>query len=217
MRQNISIIIRRVLIKVSNIIIRFFFSFLIISKNQKIRVLYWNYRSRDIHATWGSNYEDFDVIKLVLMIIKPKKILDIGCGSGRLFPLYDEFLIPIIVGQDISSNALKIARTRNPQPNIILTNKEISKLEYHTKYFDLIISNRVLSAILPENIDETLKFLSDLSDNIYLNELSDSDYISESNYWFKHDYLSTFERNGFHISMKGEINKQRWFLFSKKR
>lgn len=183
---------------------------------KSIRKLYWNLRAYDINKNWGSNTEDFNTLKQIIKSIRPIRILDIGCGSGRCFPLYNELSIHQVFGQDISSIALSLCKKRFPFLSYQLQNCQINELIFEDNYFDLIISNRVLSAVLPKDIGKTLTHLCKIGCHLYINELSDSDFADNSTYWFKHDYFSIMSFNGFSLIEKGKINKQTWYLFKKK-
>ncbi|MEW5804783.1 MAG: class I SAM-dependent methyltransferase [bacterium] len=182
-----------------------------------LRRLYWNLRAQDIHDTWGEGTEDFHVIRRVIDRVGAKKLLDIGCGSGRCFPLYQQMHITEVVGQDISSSALALCEKRFPGLPYHLFHGGIEKLNYPDSYFDLIISTRVLAAVLPDDIAATVKTLSRLGNSLYLNEMTDSDYVGPSTYWFKHDYKHLMAENGFSVIEHGNIGKQTWVLYRKEK
>jgi ubiquinone/menaquinone biosynthesis C-methylase UbiE len=121
-----------------------------------------------------------------------------------------------VVGQDVSSNALTICKRRHPDLKYCLFCGSLEDLKYHDNYFDLIVSTRVLSAVLPDDIEMATAKLCRLADNIYLNEMTDSDYHGASDYWFKHEYDVLMERNNFVLAHKGNIGKQTWKLYTKK-
>lgn len=181
--------------------------------------IYWTKMALNIDKEWGTMKHDYAILEKILLFIKPKYILDFGCGSGRLFPLYQEKRIEEVVGQDISKKALAIAKIRyqlnsTPPPIFTLTNKDIFKLP--TNHFDLIISNRVLQHIFPNKIEKVINKLTKLSDKIYINEMSDSDYSNKTFYLFKHNYEKLFNQYGFDLIQKGKIENQTWCLFSRK-
>lgn len=178
-----------------------------------IRNLYWNIRAKGIHNTWGSDEYDYKVLKEIIQHVKPNKLLDVGCGSGRCFPLYFELNISEVVAQDISSNALNICKGRFPNLPYKLFRGSIMDIPYPKKYFDLIISSRVLSAVMPEDIENILNKLGQLSDYIYINEMTDSDYTGPSTYWFKHDYEKIMKKNHFVIEKKTNIGNQTCLLY----
>lgn len=110
-------------------------------KIQFIRNIYWNLRVNDIHNMWGSSTEDYSVLKEVIELTKPEKLLDIGCGSGRCFALYESLNVKEVTAQDIASEALKLCNKRYPDIDYKYELKDIDKLCYPENYFDLIISN----------------------------------------------------------------------------
>ena len=176
---------------------------------------YWEGRAVDIDEKWGQGEGDYPVLAEVIASVRPKSILDVGCGSGRLFPLYDQLHIPEVVGQDISEEALRIAAARHPFANISSTSLDIFSLDYSVGHFDLIISNRVLQHVQPEAIWRVLAKLASLGKSLYLNELTDSDGLEETYYMFRHDYRALLERHGFAVVSSGSIGKQVWSLFTK--
>ena len=56
--------------------------------DESITKFYWDLRANDIHESWGEDPFDYAILGDVINYIKPSCILDIGCGSGRLFNLY---------------------------------------------------------------------------------------------------------------------------------
>ena len=190
-------VIRKIHALLLNVLVR--------SKHKWPRSLYWNLRAREIHKKWGDNTEDYQVLRMVIERVKPKRLLDFGCGSGRCFPLYLEMNIPEVIGQEISSKGIEICRKRFPGLLYTLKCCDVNKCGFEENYFDIIISTRVLSAILPENISQTVKVLCRVGEAIYLNEITDSDYSGPSNYLFKHDYDTLMSKNNFSIDKMGTI------------
>lgn len=198
------------------IVIYFLINMLPRFKSRFFRTIYWNLRAKDIHDKWGDGAEDFETLGRVIGAIKPNRLLDIGCGSGRCFSLYMSMEVPEVVGQDISPNALGICKKRHTNLKYHLFCGGLEDLDYVDNYFDLIVSTRVLSAVLTEQIESTVAKLCRLADAIYLNEMTDSDYQGASCYWFKHDYDELMGRNGFATVEKGSIGKQTWKLYKKR-
>lgn len=188
-------------------------------KNEAGRELYWNIRADDIDKQWGAGQADYELLADIIKEINPDRILDIGCGSGRLFPLYERLQIVGVIGQDISQTALKIAQERYNYPNITLVNKPIEKLEYPESYFDLAISNRVLQHIPKESISLVIKTICYFSKKIYINE-SVKDIIDPVNldfYMFLHNYVQLFEAHNFFLRREGLLGQQKWYLFEKRK
>ncbi len=178
------------------------------------RKIFWNLQAKYIDEQWGTLKIDYDVLKDIISLLAVYHILDIGCGCGRLFPLYESLRIKEVIGQDISKSALNIAKERyNYSPyeipdksgciaisqgeNIKLINLPISALDFPDSYFDIVISNRVLQHIPLNSIESTIETICRLGKFVYINEHSDTDEISPNQYLFKYDYVRLFSSFGF--------------------
>ncbi len=187
------------------------------------RRLFWELRASEIHSRWGEGTDDFEVLKEVIRLVGPTRLLDIGCGSGRCFPLYLSLGIPQVVGQDISRAALRLCGERFPQFSGRLHRDPIENLPYDRDYFDLIVSTRVLSAVPSPRIAGVISALARIGRHIYFNEMTDSDFCGPSRYWYKHDYLPLLARAGFTVwkagtilvTEDGETHRQEWTLVRK--
>ncbi len=174
---------------------------------------YWDSRAREIDAAWGQARDDFPVLAEIIRKIAPRSLLDIGCGSGRLFPLYLQLQVEEIVGQDISGEALQIAGEHCSSPQITLTGCPLLQLAYPAGYFDLIVSNRVLQHIPGSRIHKVVGKLAELGKSVYLNEAIKDDPLGETFYLFKHDYQQLFGACGLTAMQQGTIGAQHWSVF----
>ncbi len=105
-------------------------------------------------------------IKLLMNDKKLKKVLDVGCGTGKLV----EFLTKSgfeAFGCDPSTEAIKIAKTINK--NRCIKRSSASKLPYKNKIFDIVASISVIEHLTQK---ETKMFLKEtkrvLKDNGYI-------------------------------------------------
>jgi len=192
------------------------FKRLLYKLSSSFRFRYWEGRAADIDEKWGRGEGDFPIVAEVISSLGPERILDVGCGSGRLFPLYDQFRIQKVVGQDIATKALQIAKERYRFASITVTNESILSLDYPMEYFDLIVSNRVLQHVSPKEIGAVLKKLTKLGKHLYINELTDSDDLEETFYMHRHDYCALLARQGFVAAKSGKIGLQNWYLFARR-
>ena len=183
--------------------------------SEKATTGYWNSRAKDIDNKWGMASDDFEVLARLIRSLNAQTILEVGCGTGRLFPLYSKLGIGEVVGQDVSLISLQIARQRYDYENIQTTNENIRDLAYPEGYFDLIVSNRMLQHIPPKDITMVIKKLTYIGKRIYINEMSESDFSEESFYLFKHNYKKIFEELEFKDIENGYLGKQKWIVFSK--
>lgn len=188
-----------------------------LGKNKRINIMFWNFRARDIHQKWGTEDRDLPALKSAVSAVTPATLLDIGCGGGRFFSLYKEMNVKTVVAQDISVQAILLAKERPASKNCTFVSDDISELRYPDSYFDLIVSNRALSAVYPNNLEKTMKNLCRMGKYLYINELTDSDYIRYSPYWFKHDYSGILKASDYIVLQSGYIPSTQgtWFLYKK--
>lgn len=176
------------------------------------RTIFWELRAKGIDQAWGNTQDDYPVLERVIRKTGATAILDIGCGTGRLFPIFLRLGIKRIVGQDVSRWALREARRRYPNQAIALIRKPMTSIAPATP-FDLTISNRVLSAVRPAEIEKTLRHLASITRFLYLNEFSESDDGRPSTYWFRHEYLGIWKTIcPFTLIESGRIGKQTYHV-----
>lgn len=188
----------------------------LLGRRQRMHRWFWNRRAADISRRWKADSHDFELLGNLIRELNIESILDIGCGWGRLFPLYEKESIPQVVGQDISSEALKIAWKKNPGTRVKLICAGLPELKF-AQPFDLLISNRVLSAVLPEQIHTQTQALATYARYFYINEMTESDYAPGCPYWFLHDYIGIFEKYGCRLLRRGSFPdlNETWYLFQK--
>lgn len=84
--------------------------------------------------------------------LNDKKILDLGCGTGRHTSKFIE-LNAKVTGVDFSTNMLKKAKENNRSKNVRFIQHDISKrLPFKNKYFDIVSCSLVLEHI--KKLDE---------------------------------------------------------------
>ena len=144
---------------------------------------------------------------------RPNSILDVGCGSGRLFDLYVDNHITDVIGIHISKTALAIAHRKFPEINTIQS--RIEDLDFRPNRFDFVICNRILQHIPKYSIGKVISDLCKIGRYIYINELSDSDNIHENYYMVLHDYKSQFTMNRFELIKEGQIENQTYQFYGR--
>ncbi len=97
-------------------------------------------------------------IKKMLPNIKGKTILDLGCGAGGMSRFFAENGAKKVVGIDISSNMLKIAKERTLQKNISYLNLPMEDISSLNSKFEFVFSSLAFHYV--ENFD---KLISDIS------------------------------------------------------
>ena len=90
--------------------------------------------------------------------IKPSKVVDLGCGDGLYLNLISDYFNPeLLVGLDISKNAL-IKANKNC-PNAILFQSNSENLFFKKNFFDLVLSIGVLN-YLDKPLESVIDMLS---------------------------------------------------------
>lgn len=105
----------------------------------------------------GNNANDLienPIILSMMSKVKDKKILDLGCGDGRLDEVFVKSGAKQVYGIDISNNMIKIARQRNLEncKFELLPMEEISKID---KKFDIVYSSLAFHYV--EDFDKLLQ------------------------------------------------------------
>jgi 2-polyprenyl-3-methyl-5-hydroxy-6-metoxy-1,4-benzoquinol methylase len=172
---------------------------------------FWEGQAAGIDEQWGCAQHDFHLLRTLLQRYRPKRVLDVGCGSGRLFGLFAEQGITDLVGIDISGKALVIARQRYPRAVTIQC--KVEELDYPPGHFDLALCNRVLQHIPPAAISGAVERLCRSCRLIYVNELTESDQQQETFFMFRHPYPLLFGSRGLQLLERGAIGAQTFQLF----
>jgi SAM-dependent methyltransferase len=172
---------------------------------------FWDQFAPSIHERWGRGQEDFELLSRIVTDYGARSILDIGCGSGRLFSLFRQLQIHKVLGIDISAKALAVAK--RDYPGVPTQCVRLQELSLPEGEFDLIVSNRVLQHIAPEEIRSVMAKLGKISRLIYLNELSESDQCGEQFFMFVHDYHRILGEEGFVRAEGGRAGRTTYALF----
>jgi SAM-dependent methyltransferase len=173
--------------------------------------MFWERQAPRIHAEWGNSRHDIGVVGRILERYRPASVLDIGCGTGRLFNLYRAHGVREITGVDIAAAALE--RARSEHPDIATTQVRLQDANFQ-HVFDLVVSNRVLQHIPPTDIDSVVEKLCASAHFVYLNELSDTDGDPQDHSMVRYDYQRLFGAHGWRMLERGEIGTQTYMLLA---
>lgn len=113
--------------------------------------------------------------------LKDKKVLEIGCGIGQKTKQILQYT-DNIVAIDISQESIEIAKESFKDSNINFTRMDASKLDFHDKEFDIVITTDSFHEITPEIQDGVLEEMKRVSNTIIFVE---PDEISVTNELFK--------------------------------
>jgi SAM-dependent methyltransferase len=187
------------------------------------RSWYWEYRARDLDSQWGDAQGDFYVIEKAITQTHAKSVLDVGCGSGRMFPCFERAGVDRILGQDVSTRALRIARDRYRALGVSLelTSTPLARLGYRFGTFDLGVSNRTLSCVKPREIEQSLVALTRICHHLYINELTNEELRhfgtkagGRNGYVYVHDYPRLLARLcRYTVVDSGTHGTQPWTLY----
>jgi ubiquinone/menaquinone biosynthesis C-methylase UbiE len=178
----------------------------------------WEAMAPVIHERYGYLSHDYLVLTEIIEKIGARSVLEIGCGSGRLVPVYLLHAMNPIWLQDISDSALNICRARFFQQKQIQYFSGDLECMAPALNVNLIVSTRVLQHIIDE--DEFMRKLTYLSKRarfLYINESTIGDNIQDR-YIKERDYNSIFRSLGcrlrYHDEMEAEGRaRQSWKLF----
>lgn len=180
------------------------------SSRRYVREL-WEQQAEYIHSRWGEDSHDFPVLERLITRHRVRSLLDVGCGSGRLFRLYQHLNIETVIGVDISEKALALARARYPAVELRVA--PIEDLAVSDRTFDFAVCNRVLQHVPPLKIRRVIERLARASRYVYVNELSTTDDERENYYMVRHDYAALFARERCRLVDEGLIGDQRYQLY----
>jgi hypothetical protein len=149
-------------------------------------------------------------------------VLEFGCGSGRLVPVYLMHDVETIWLQDLSGQALEFCRQRFfCQQNIRYCHGDIRKIPTSAA-IDLIVANRVLQHIVDQaKFTEVLSYLASLTRYFYVNEAG-REASWRDPYLKGRDYFEIFRGLGWHVAERGRLTAEdgtqhRWILFADSR
>jgi len=150
---------------------------------------YWENRARSWSEQAGKMTIEIEDVKKVFDEVKPKSVLDIGCGDGRWYPHLKEWGIEDYTGIDISENLIKAMELRFPhlKGNLFATKVE----DYNSdKKVDLVFSYTCCEHITAEEWPKALKALKKMGKQLLLIEPVN---FQSRYYCHSHDYKNDFK------------------------
>ena len=181
----------------------------------------WDLYAPIIHNRYGYLSYDFSVLGHVIDKVRARAVLEIGCGSGKLVPVYLTHNVQTLCLQDVSEQALDLCRHRFfCQKHIRYFLGNVQSLSISA--IDLIVANRVLQHILEDrDFNEVIQYLAPITRYFYINEPRIEEAASRGDPYLKgRDYIQIFGDLGYQIADQGELiaefgTRQRWMLFIK--
>jgi glycosyltransferase involved in cell wall biosynthesis/SAM-dependent methyltransferase len=182
----------------------------------------WDSLAPALHNRYGYLSHDYPVLGNVIDKTSARFVLEVGCGSGRLVPVYLLHNVRTIWLQDVSGRALDLCRQRFLcQRQIRYFRGNVQSIPRSTTV-DLIVTNRVFQHILDDaDFGETLAYLAAMTRYFYINEAGIEDAIKLHNPYIKgRDYAHIFQDLGWRVAEQGKVTDeldrlQSWTLFAK--
>ena len=183
---------------------------------------FWEERAESVHLAYGHHSYDYQALGELLRKFRPRTLLEIGCGSGRLLPVYLDAGIGDIEMEDISLKALELCRRRFAYQKGIRYSHRPDGLLSRTEPVDLTVCSRVLQSLGEGELRTLLGRLCGLTKYLYLNELTDTQQGEGGAFSIGRNYdrllgefgMECFEHGTF-LRDHGKI--QYWFLFGQAR
>lgn len=151
--------------------------------------------------------------------IRPHRLLDFGCGSGKSFPLWVD--VPEVHGYDRARSQIDVARAemmrlRPVRPYRLMHCVTGSRAEvpYDDDYFDMIAAVEVFLHVLPEELPALIDELNRICRG-YLAVITAAPFDNAASHCFNHDYNAIF--NGrFDIVEDYNLHRQRYIVARKR-
>lgn len=170
-------------------------------EHQALQLLadYWQRRSGYYDSpepdVFGRN-----IVGSFLRKLKPKSLVEVGCGTGQLFPLYTD--IPHVVGCDWTEGMLQKSQSRlnrHEIRNITLKKLDITK-EHLPERFDVALTRTVLMHIPEESVADACRNLAAMSDTVMMFEFYDPNAPALEWHCFHHEYPLFMRPLGYEIA-----------------
>lgn len=159
--------------------------------------LVWDRRANDVFSRWHDDRSDFPVI--LERLPRPlKSVLDLGCGYGRLAPLYA--FAAVKVGVDISVRMLQLARSHVGQAaGFYGCAARLDALPFGDGVFQVGVAVRSLSHVHPVQVRQVLREIRRVvSDRLIL--IEPTAVLLDARLQFLHDYGTLLVGEGFEIT-----------------
>ena len=96
-------------------------------------------------ATWDEGFSSNSEIKNIILdnakVSEGLSILDVGCGTGRLFPDYFDRGVSHVTGIDISEKMIAVAKSKFDEANVSLLCADADTVTFNRMYDICIIYN----------------------------------------------------------------------------
>jgi ubiquinone/menaquinone biosynthesis C-methylase UbiE len=183
---------------------------------------YWENRGGQSYRAYTESpgYEQYrqaqrQFFSALIAKLRPRRLLDFGCGTGKLFPVWVS--VPEVHAYDRAQSQIDVARREvlwvrpdNPYHVLHYVAGERAEVPYDDDYFDLIVAAEVLLHILPADIRPLLDELRRICCG-HLAVVTAAPFTNPAAHCFDHDYaalcLGRFELTDDH-----SVHRQRYLV-----
>jgi glycosyltransferase involved in cell wall biosynthesis len=181
----------------------------------------WDDAAPFIHSRDGHLSHDYAVLGTIIRRTGARSVLEIGCGSGRLVPVYLLHAMSPIWVEDTSPSALEICHQRFfHQEQIRYFAGRVEEMGMNESV-DLVVSTKVLQHVLDEDeLRRMISYLAKKTRSFFINEATVKDTLLLGSRGKGRDYTEIFQSVGFQLRDQGELEadggaRQSWKLFEK--
>lgn len=173
---------------------------------RRFKALFWRLRAGDIRRRYAYT-DDFPILRGFLERYRVRSVADVGCGDGRLFPLYKECGIERLFAIELSEPLYREAQRRvdrgeaPPQTQLVLGDLSAPPAP---PACDLVVAARTLQHIVPAEVAQVARWIATVAQKaVYVNETLEGK--PRAAYMFRHDYDALFAPFGFSPAGSGRI------------
>ncbi|MEW5701237.1 MAG: class I SAM-dependent methyltransferase [Candidatus Zixiibacteriota bacterium] len=148
--------------------------------------------------------------------LHPRTLLDFGCGTGKLFPLWQD--VPEVHGYDRSRSQLAVAdgearRLRPDRPYHLMCGigSVRTRLPYDDSHFDLVVAAEVLLHVVPDEIGALVADLHRICRGT-LAIVTAAPFDDPAPHNFNHDYDALLRRPPWRVASDHVRHAQRYIV-----
>ena len=186
---------------------------------------YWEARGGESYRVYTDSpgyrhYREaqFAFFQNLIAKLQPERLLDFGCGAGKLFSLWTS--VPEVHAYDRARSQIEIARAEaarlrpaHPYRVMHCLTGETTETPYDDDYFDLIVAAEVLLHVVPDDIGGLVAELQRICRG-HLAIVVPAPFDNPAPHCFDHDYPALFE-NRFSITGDYCLHNQRYITAGK--
>ena len=148
---------------------------------------YWEKRAKNWIPQAANMVTENADVKEFLDEIKPRSVIDIGCGDGRWYQFLKDNGVEKYKGTDISGNLINAAKVRFP--GVDFQEVKVEDMQPEAEKFDLAFSYTTFEHIVEKDIEQAVKAVKGIAKQLLLIEPED---FKSRNYCHAHPYRTLF-------------------------